>query len=34
MKLTAFQEQATSVENNVQTSEEIAQAYEQKIKVS
>ena len=33
MKLTTLQEQATTVENNMQTSEEIAQAYEQKNKV-
>ena len=33
MKLTTLQEQATTVENNVQTSEEIAKAYEQKNKV-
>ena len=34
MKLTTVQEQATTVENNVQTSEEIAKAYEQKNKVN
>lgn len=33
MKLTTLQEQATTVENNVQTSGEIAKAYEQKNKV-
>ena len=33
MKLTTLQEQATTVENNMQTSEEIAQAYEEKNKV-
>lgn len=32
-KLTTLQEQATTVENNMQTSQEIAQAYEQKNKV-
>lgn len=33
MKLTTLQEQATTVENNVQTSEEVAKTYEQKNKV-
>lgn len=33
MKLATLQEQATTVENNVQTSEDIAKAYEQKNKV-
>ena len=33
IKLTTAREQATTVENNVHTSEEIAKAYEQKNKV-
>ena len=33
MKLTTLREQATTVENNVQTSEEVAKTYEQKNKV-
>ena len=33
MKLTAFQEQATTVENNTQTVEEKVQTYEQRNKV-
>ena len=33
MKLTTLQEQATTEENNMQTSEEIAKAYEQKNEV-
>jgi len=33
MRLTTLQEQATTEENNVQTSEEIAKAYEQKNEV-
>ena len=33
MKLTTLQEQSSTVKNNMQTSEEIAQAYEQKNKV-
>lgn len=33
MKLTEFQEQATTVDENVQNSEEKAQSYEQKNKV-
>ena len=33
MKLTTLQEQSSTVKNSMQTSEEIAQAYEQKNKV-
>ena len=33
MKLTTLQEQATTEENNIQTSEEVAKAYEQKNEV-